>query len=78
MSDQEYETEQEVLDDLLDSLTHAIHVLSAITSDIATGEYSQEKAVQDYENIMWNEGIDFMTSLESYATWTPTNSVDAK
>ena len=72
------ETLDESLDDVIESLQHAVHVLSAILDDIEQGEYSQEKAIQDYENIMWNEGIDFMTSLESYATWTPTNSVDAK
>lgn len=57
----------EILTDLSESLKHAIHILSGILSDIELGEYTQDQAQTDYENLMWNEGIDFMSALESYA-----------
>jgi hypothetical protein len=69
MSD--YETLDESLEDLQDSLQHAIHILQGILDDIENNEYTQEQATLDYENIMYNEGIDYMTALESFALFSP-------
>jgi hypothetical protein len=44
-----------------------INTLSAIVSDIEQGQYTQDKAAFDYECMMSNDGLDFMSSLESYA-----------
>lgn len=57
----------EKLADLGESLKHAIHILNGILSDIELGEYTQEQAQTDYENLMWNEGIDYMSTLQSYS-----------
>jgi len=65
MSDEQ--TIGETLTDLEESLKHAIHILTGILNDVATREYTQEQAQVDYENLMWNEGIDFMSALETYA-----------
>ena len=70
MSD--YDTLDEALEDLQDSLQHAIHVLQAILDDVEENWYDQEKAKLDYENIVCNEGIDFMSALESFALFSPT------
>jgi len=69
MSD--YDTLDEALEDLQDSLQHAIHILQAILDDIEDNGYNQEQAKLDYENIICNEGIDYMTALESCALFQP-------
>jgi predicted glycosyltransferase len=69
MSD--HETLEDSLDDLKDSLSHAIHVLQGILDEIEENGYSQETAKADYENLVWTEGIDFYSALEGYALWTP-------
>lgn len=55
--------EAEQLEELKESLTRTVHILSAIVSDIDNGEYTLEKAEQDLENLMWNDGIDYMSVL---------------
>lgn len=65
MSDSE--TLDESLEDLQDSLQHAIHILQGILDDIEENGYNQEQARLDYENLVCNEGIDYMTALESFA-----------
>jgi hypothetical protein len=69
MSDNE--TLDESLQDLQDSLQHAIHILQGILDDIEDNGYTQEQATLDYENLVWNEGIDFMSALESFALFSP-------
>jgi len=69
MSDNE--TLDESLQDLQDSLQHAIHILQGILDDIEDNGYTQEQATLDYENLVWNEGIDFMSALESCALFSP-------
>jgi hypothetical protein len=61
------ETLDESLEDLQDSLQHAIHILQGILDDIEGNGYNQEQARLDYENLVCNEGIDYMTALESFA-----------
>jgi hypothetical protein len=69
MSDNE--TLDESLENLQDSLQHAIHILQGILDDIEDNGYTQEQATLDYENLVWNEGIDFMSALESFALFSP-------
>jgi hypothetical protein len=69
MSDNE--TLDESLENLQDSLQHAIHILQGILDDIEDNGYTQQQATLDYENIVWNEGIDFMSALESFALFSP-------
>jgi len=57
----------ESLTRLQESLMRTINTLSAIVSDIEQGQYTQDKAAFDYECMMSNDGLDFMSSLESYA-----------
>jgi len=57
----------EKLADIGESLKHAIHILTGILGDIELGEYTQEQAQADYENLMWNEGIDYMGAIQSYS-----------
>ena len=67
----DYDTLDEALEDLQDSLQHPIHILQAILDDIEKNGYNQEQAKLDYENIICNEGIDYMTALESFALFQP-------
>lgn len=55
----------EMLDSLFDSLTSAIHYYNGILDDIKAGNYTPEKARQDAENLMFNEGNDIISTLES-------------
>lgn len=66
-----YDTAQESLEHLSESVLHAIHILTGISDDISAGKYSQEDAERDYENLMWADGLDFMSAIEDYATWQP-------
>ena len=50
----------EMLDSLFDSLTSAIHYYNGILDDIKAGNYTPEKARQDAENLMFNEGNDII------------------
>ncbi len=61
------EAVQEALSELQDSLKHTIHYLNGILDEIATGSYTPKKASEDYENLLWNEGIDFISQLSSLA-----------
>jgi hypothetical protein len=57
----------EELQDVKESLTHAIRVLQAILDDINTGTYSTEQAGLDVENLLMTEGLDFISTLQDYA-----------
>lgn len=61
------EAVQEALDELQDSLKHAIHYLTAILDELNAGSYTPKKASEDYENLLWAEGIDFISQLSSLA-----------
>lgn len=58
---------QEAMSNLQDSLKHAIHYLSAILDELNAGSYTPKKASEDYENLLYNEGMDFVSQLGSLA-----------
>lgn len=55
----------EMMDSLFESLSSAIHYYNGILDDIKAGTYTPEKAKQDAENLMFNEGNDIISTLES-------------
>ena len=61
------ETKAEHLFGIEESLKHAIHVLTAVLEDVKTGEYTQEQAGIDAENLMMTEGLDFISAISEYA-----------
>jgi hypothetical protein len=67
------ETKNERLDELTASLKEScqstIHILQSIIDDIDNGTYTIEKAEMDYENLMWNEGIDFISAVGDIANY---------
>ena len=56
---------EEMLDSLFESLSSAVHYYNGILDDIKAGNYTAEKARQDAENLMFNEGNDIISTLES-------------
>lgn len=68
MNEEQYqERVTELVAELKASLEHSIHVLSGILEDVNKGEYTQEKAQIDYELMMFNDGIDFMSIVGDLA-----------
>ncbi len=59
--------ESELLTDLQASLTSAIRYYSAIQDEIIAGTYTPQKAYEDYDNLMWNEGNNIMSVLAELA-----------
>jgi hypothetical protein len=57
----------EKLADLEESLTHAVHVLQGVLDDVKSGKYTKEQAALDAENLMYTEGLDFISALSDYA-----------
>lgn len=55
------------LNDVQESLEHAIHVLSGILEDVKSGNYTQEQAALDAENLMMTEGLDFISAIADYS-----------
>lgn len=55
------------IEDVRESLTHAIHVLTGILEDAKSGNYTQEQAALDVENLIMTEGLDFISALTSYS-----------
>lgn len=55
------------LDDVKESLEHAVHVLNGILEDVKKGTYTQKEAELDVENLMMTEGLDFISVLQDYA-----------
>ena len=55
------------LNDVKESVEHAIHVLNGILEDIKSGTYTQEQANLDAENLMMTEGLDFISAIADYA-----------
>jgi len=55
----------EMMDSLSESLSSAIHYYNGILGDIKAGTYTPEKAKQDAENLMFHEGNDIISTLES-------------
>lgn len=61
------EAVQEAMSELQDSLKHTIHYLTAILDELNAGSYTPKKASEDYESLIWQEGIDFISQLGSLA-----------
>lgn len=55
------------VEEVQESLEHAIRVLAAIVEDIKKGDYNPDKGMEDVENLLWTEGLDFMSVLADYA-----------
>lgn len=53
----------ELQEDLLKSINHQIHWLTAIKTEIDAGTYSPEQAGLDYENAINTEGFDWLSVL---------------
>lgn len=69
MSDTKSERLDELKAELKDSCQRTIHILQSIIEDIDNGTYTVEKAEADYENMMWNDGIDFMSCVGDIANY---------
>ena len=69
MSDTKNERLDELTASLKDSCQRTIHILQSIIEDIDNGTYTIEKAEMDYENLMWNEGIDFISAVGDIANY---------
>lgn len=57
-------TTEELMDDLFDSLTHAIHYYQAILDALKEQKYTPQMAYEDAENLMYTEGIDVLSILQ--------------
>ena len=60
-------SESQLLTDLQASLTSAIRYYSAIQDEIIADTYTPQKAYEDYENLMCNEGNNIMSVLSELA-----------
>lgn len=68
MSEQvEAPTVEELVEELSKSVDHTIHILQAIKEEIEAGKYTPEVAQVDYENLMFNDGIDFISIIGDIA-----------
>jgi hypothetical protein len=54
------------LEDLLESLDHAIHYLVGIRDEIVAGAFAQDDALLTVEDMICSEGLDFVSALEDY------------
>jgi len=57
----------EPLERVKESLENAIHVLSGILSDVKSGTYTKKQASLDAENLMMNDGLDYVSSILDYS-----------
>lgn len=67
MSDTKNERLDELTSELKESCNSTIRILQSIIDDIDNGTYTAEKAEIDYENMMFNDGIDFMSIVGDIA-----------
>lgn len=67
MSDTKNERLDELTSELKESCNSTIRILQSIIDDIDNGTYTTEKAEMDYENMMFNDGIDFMSIVGDIA-----------
>lgn len=54
----------ELKEELQTSITDTIRILQAILEDVKNGIYGPEQARMDYENMMYNDGINFMSIID--------------
>lgn len=57
----------ELMDDLFETVTSIVHYYNGILDEMKKGKYTPEKAYQDHQNLMFNEGNDMMYILEELA-----------
>jgi hypothetical protein len=69
MSDTKNERLDELKAELKESCQSTIRILQSIIEDIDDGTYTIEKAEMDYENMMWNDGINFMSCVGDIANY---------
>lgn len=69
MSDTKNDRLDELKAELKQSCQSTIHILQSIIEDIDNGTYTIEKAEMDYENMMWNDGINFMSCVGDIANY---------
>jgi hypothetical protein len=62
MSDKE--RQDELISDLSETITSVVHYYNGILDDIKKGDYTPEKAYQDHQHLMFNEGNDLMYIIE--------------
>lgn len=55
------------LNEVKESLEHAVHVLNGILDDVKGGTYTKEQAAIDYENLIMTEGLDFTSIILDYS-----------
>lgn len=68
MTEEQYkERVVELIDELKSSLNDSIHVLTALLEDVSKGNYTQTQAQLDYELLMWNDGLNYMSVLGDLA-----------
>ena len=61
------ERESELMDDLFETITNIVHYYNGILDEMKDGKYTPEKAYQDHQQLMFNEGNDIMHILEELA-----------
>jgi hypothetical protein len=59
--------ESELMDDLFETITNIVHYYNGILDEMKAGKYTPEKAYQDHQQLMFNEGNDIMHILEELA-----------
>jgi hypothetical protein len=69
MSGTKNERLDELKAELKESCQSTIRILQSIIEDIDNGTYTIEKAEMDYENMMWNDGINFMSCVGDIANY---------
>ena len=57
-------TLDELKEELTESIESTTRILSAILEDVKTGIYGPEQAAMDYENLMFNESVNFMSIIQ--------------
>jgi DNA relaxase NicK len=60
-------TLEELREELTESLEGSIRILQSILDDVKNGIYGPEQAQMDHENLMFNDGINFMSVIEEIA-----------
>lgn len=58
---------RELLEQVLASVEHAIHNLYGIKLEIMQGEFTQERASITADEMMFVEGLDFISIIRDYA-----------
>jgi hypothetical protein len=57
--------QEELMEDLSETITNIVHYYNGILDEMKAGKYTPQKAYQDHQHLMFNEGNDLMFILES-------------